>query len=143
MLDVPLSALRGSDGLRLPVGATPSEQLNVQLARTLGGSTAVCNPTTDGEWPDSALAYVPMRVPDSAAAFIRQPGGTLLVEGVWDTPQHQAASATIVGALQYLARASGSDVRLAEDAAVQTHCHRVARCGSCLLVRARSSDQMG
>ena len=57
-----------------------------------------------------------MRVPDSAAAFIRQPGGTLLVEGVWDTPQHQAASATIVGALQYLARASGSDVRLAEDA---------------------------
>ena len=59
MLEVPLSSLRGSDGLRLPVGATPSEQLEVQLARTLGGSTAVCTPTTDGEWlrvrPDSAL----------------------------------------------------------------------------------------
>ncbi len=37
------------------------------------------------------------------------------MDGLWDTPERQASSAATVGALQYVARAQGTDVELAED----------------------------
>ncbi len=122
MIQTAAADLRRTGVLTLPVSATTAGQLAVQVSRANIAGTGACPPatTTDSDaWlrvlPDSALTYQPTRIPDSPAAFLEQPGGTLVVTGLWDTPEHQAASAAIVGALQYAARSQVTDVQLAED----------------------------
>lgn len=109
--------------LKVPVEAVDRPFLTV---RVVGNLTIHENQCLDENsynlWltiaKESSLTYTYAGGLDSIRAFLRLPGGQVVLHGNWDSPENQAASISLFSTLKYIYRNSPTEVVLAESDAV-------------------------
>ena len=117
---VTLTALRDSNFvLKVPVEAVDRPFLSVRVVGNLSISDNQCQDENSYNlWMtigrDSSLTYSYAGGLDSIRAFLRLPGGQIVVHGAWDTAEKQAASISLFSTLSYIYRDHPTTVILAE-----------------------------
>jgi len=109
--------------LKVPVEAVDRPFLTVRLVSNLTIHENQClDENSYNLWltiaKESSLTYTYAGGLDSIRAFLRLPGGQVVLHGDWDSRENQAASISLFSTLSYIYRNSPTEVVLAESDAV-------------------------